>query len=375
MSTKPLLSLEVFSDLARNTVEGSPTVLAHVARHMTALRDCGTLQPIEGLDAYRINFVSQWNAWISGDDSPACIKEALYPFLDFAEQLLISAHFLTEDGRSCEKPYAYFVDAFETGLIHPFHLNAELYSFETGETARLRMEQWQPRLFRPNFDDVNFSTGTGSARHIDLEPISPAPILEQKILLTTGHMLAADWFRLPGFTETLDSEEDFDISSTQGREMQTLHYLSRRGVVSVCVGNTSPSVFLHENCLVVGEASDYDAPPSLARAGQVTTDYWWVTLIEREQLAALIAPPNQLSYEAACAMVDAYVADSSNNVVEITLEPGEHHLYFKGDHRAFTKHFAADEVSFPGVDPFFVLSGKPLTLKDTDSPKAPRARM
>ena len=73
-------------------------------------------------------------------------------------------------------------------------------------------------------------------------------------------------------------------------------------------------------------------------------------------------------------MVDAYVADSTNNVVDLTLEPGEYHLYFKGDHRAFTKHFAADEVSFPGIDPFFILSGKPLTLKDPNSPKPHRAR-
>ena len=373
MSTKPLLSLEKFSEIARNTTEGSSIIREYVARHMAALKDCGTLQPIEGLDAYRINFVSQWNQWISGDDSPACVAEALRPFLNFAEELLLMANLRLKDGQNCEKTHAIFVEAFDDGMIQPFHLNAELYSFETGETARLRMEQWQPRLFRTDFNDVDFSTGTGEARHIDLAPISRKPILEATISLKTGNLLAADWFRLPGFTKALDDANDFDINSTQGREAQTLHYLSHN-VVSVCVGNTSPSLFLHEGCLVAGAHSDLDVTPAIACAGRVLTDLWWVTLVEREQLATLIAAPNSLSFEAACARVDAYVADSSNNVVELTLDPGDYHLYFKGDHRDFAKRFAAEEASFSGVDPFFVLSAKPLTLEDRITKTATRPR-
>ena len=68
------------------------------------------------------------------------------------------------------------------------------------------------------------------------------------------------------------------------------------------------------------------------------------------------------------------MADSSKNVVELTLDPGDYHLYFKGDHRAFAKRFAAEEVSFSGVDPFFVLSGKPLTLEDRITKAATRPR-
>ncbi len=103
MSTMPPLSLETFSELARNTPDGKPVIREHVARHMAALKDCGTLHPIEGLDAHRINFVSQWNQWISGDDSPACVAEALRPFLNFAEELLFIAHLRLEDGQNCEK--------------------------------------------------------------------------------------------------------------------------------------------------------------------------------------------------------------------------------------------------------------------------------
>lgn len=373
MSIKLPLSLETFSELARNTQEGSSTIREHVARHMAALKDCGTLQPIEGLDAYRINFVYHWNQWISGDDSPACVAEALRPFLNFAEELLFIANLRLEDGQNCEKTYAIFVEAFANGMIPPFRLNAELYSFETGETARLRLEQWKPRIFRADYNDIDFGAGTGEARHFDLAPISPKPILEAKVSLKTGNLLAADWFRLPGFTNVLDNANDFDINSTQGREAQTLHYLSH-GVVSVCVGNTSPSLFVHEGCLIAGENSDLDITPDITRAGRVTTDLRWVTLVEREQLATLIAAPNNLSFEAACERVDAYVADSSKNVVELTLDPGEYHLYFNGDHRAFAKRFAAEEVSFSGVDPFFVLSAKPLTLQDRNAKTANRLR-
>jgi len=111
--------------------------------------------------------------------------------------------------------------------------------------------------------------------------------------------------RLPGFTKALDNANDFDINSTQGREAQTLHYLSHN-VVSVCVENTSPSLFVHEGCLMAGENSDLDITPDITRAGRVITDLRWVTLVEREQLATLIAAPNNLSFEAACERVDAY---------------------------------------------------------------------
>jgi len=37
MSTKPPLSLETFSELARNTLEGSSIIREYVARHMAAL--------------------------------------------------------------------------------------------------------------------------------------------------------------------------------------------------------------------------------------------------------------------------------------------------------------------------------------------------
>lgn len=104
------------------------------------------------------------------------------------------------------------------------------------------------------------------------------------------------------------------------------------------------------------------------------TDLWWVTLVEREQLAALIASSSTIPFYAASRMVDDYVADSSNHVVELTLDPGEYHLYFKGDHRAFAKSFAAEEVSCSGVDPFFVLSEKPLTLKNRHEMSASRPR-
>lgn len=374
MSAMPSLSLEMFSELARNTMEGTPAIREYVEKHMSALRDCGTLKPIEGLDEYRINFVSQWNQWISGDESPACVAEALRPFLNFSEELLFIAHLNLQDGRNCEKSYAIFVEAFDNGIIQPLHLNAGLYSFETGETCRLRMEQWQPRLFRADFPAVSFSAGTGKPRHIDLEPISPKPILEATVSLKTGNLLAADWFRLPGFTQTIDEGVDFDINSTQGREAQTLHYLSHN-VVSVCVGNTSPSLFAHEGCLVVGETSDEATKPEAASAGRILTDFWWATLVEREQLARLIASDSKTSYDDACKIIDAYVADPANNVVALNLEPGEYHLYFGGRHHEFKENFCAEEVSLKGIEPFFVLSDKPLTLKPLSQNNNNRPRL
>lgn len=340
---------------------------------LDALRQEGVLEPIPGSSGRRGTLIDAWNGMVTSDDSfrshPELAWERIVEW--FAHDLVFgTAYRAAEPGADAARMAEASAAAYETIVRRVDAGTFSWHEIREGETCattgdRLKVETtgWKLRM-------GGIDTKTG--RLVPMKPVERAAIREATFDFPTGDLLVADWFRLDAFNEAADSVKVPSLGSADGREAVTRAYARELGFLSVAVGNTSPTILEVDDALVFGwvdqDAEHGEDAPKIV--GEVCTDMWRTTIIEHGRLVDMVAA--SVGREEAVRMVDEYVAE--NGVARIRVEPGTHHVYFGGrEEEDFGDDFASDDLDVPtGIRPIFVLSPRPLSLREPVASEAGR---
>ena len=235
----------------------------------------------------------------------------------------------------------------------------------------------------------------------------PKPIRHVQMKCTSGIILMADWFRIPGFKEGVlgGLEEDYEvpsINSDAGVDLRTRDHFERLGLVRVHTTNSYPSVIRDGDLIRVGRYDDehdylwHEDPQNpgndirnpahaaeVEQLGNVCCDLWDVTFADRDVLADILldgariiaengnldGDGNELtglasSREEAFDLLDKYVEKHTSTCIEVP--PGQTlHLYMATgrDVSRFDQHFSSADVAVrPYIEDMFILSGTELDV-------------
>lgn len=335
---------------------------------LVELKEEGRFNAIENSEGYDTPFIRAWNGIASEDELFQNRPKKLWE--DVTNMLANKLAFNDLAGLAFRKDlpsaeeiasvYQQMVESIDQGTFPHFKISEFQSCLETGKTIAFEFQNWRCIAGMP-----------GRGRTFTPAPLpAPPKALEVSIDFPSGHVLAADWFRIPEFTQAIKqvdqkcSKED-SLNSREGRERAVKRYAEELGFVCVNVGNSSPNLFAGDDFVVVGLGDDNPRKPfKLKDHGNVCTDLWAVTLIDRQRLVEIIA--KQVPTEAAEAKVANYL--QSNGVIEFRVEPGAHHLYYHGHHETFgaklAEGFEIDGLKLGEVEaPFFLMTKQPLSPK------------
>lgn len=340
--------------------------------HLLHLAQNGQLAPFQHCEGRRIETVNLWNTlanrtpftrWQSAEQAEHLFTQILNASLSY--RLM----FPRKEWR--EQPELFDQALRSLARDGNFdRLEHEAYCFVTGHRHRIRLENWRPVLLQINVQRrLEPVTDNGPGEQMDTTTVA----------FPSGEVLASDWIRLEGFTkldkarEQRVSYEGEDIGCEQGR-MDAVRGCAAEGYLYVH-GGGERQLFQREGHLVVGYTDPNDTvSPAGKNHKKINGPLRGTLLIDRAVLEAKLveADPAKTLAEAK-AEVAAYVADKSNAVHRIQVQPGTHHLYFSGGSYTMKKQFASPEVDMAHLEPLFVLSDHPLTLgPDTPTPEAPK---
>lgn len=197
-----------------------------------------------------------------------------------------------------------------------------------------------------------------------ISPTTPDEVKHATITFKTGKLIYADMIRLRPFMDYLNkipdddgAVPDNDLSSSAGVAKRTAIH-AKQNIVHVYVGNSSPNIYSGEGKLTFGYHDKSDSQCQLGEfkdtGKNVCTDLWWVTLVDEADLLEILSI--SLSADEAKSAIDDFLSENEDGVGRLTVEPGEHHLYFHGDNYRIMNKFTTDDVDFGGLEHMFLLS-------------------
>jgi hypothetical protein len=250
-----------------------------------------------------------------------------------------------------------------------FDFDDRLFCHASGQNLTADFKNWSCELGVQTFptDPV-----TGRFRR-QVTPIVAGQIPAQgthtcTIPVPSGHLLVADWLRIPAFNELTkpvdDDEAGEAINSIAGRAERTRRYAERLGVVHVFGG--SPSLLTGHGVIKVGHLDPNAPEPTGGVAARISADLRWTTIVDRAHLVTLLTP--SLGAEGAEKEISAYerqMKRECQDLFHLHVAPGTHHLYFAGDYRTFSKtvgqSFASEGLYLEDFEsPGFALTADPL---------------
>lgn len=339
---------------------------AATAGHMAHLASEGKLGMPANAEHIQVNWLYYWKQLIEKPED----QEAAQSLGNLMRGVFIKPLYYLRDPKTAEQVHQAITDKVVQGNFGYYDMEPG-ECFNTGETIRLVMDNWQPTLGSVAFTEDHKSSFT---------PFAPGqltpPKLEHVVIpVPSGELLINDWFRVPGFTEMTDAiardNGNPDIGSTQGRADLSRIYAEKAGFVSVFVGGSFPHVIKRDGRLLVG-CVDIEGEIVVPGKdlGRVDTNLRWATMIDRQVLVDFLATATSpAEAEAAVATMEK---ESRQELIKVKLPPGEYHLYFAGREDVFEKEFKSNQVDMSAFErPMIVLSPDALDLKPVAS-KAPR---
>jgi hypothetical protein len=212
---------------------------------------------------------------------------------------------------------------------------------------------------------------------------APKSVRHIEMSLPSGVLVMADWFRIPGFKEGLDSildnDDHYEINYAKGLDARARDYFEKAGLVIVQVGNTSPAAFddtpgvwrmghVDEDDEIFwteeGERRDDVAMPE--EAWKTSTGLWANTFADREVVVDILMASG--AYPARDDALQALVEYSKEYGVSMTdLGVDRLHVYMPTGNGTlmddFEDVFRAAELDYPDWrNDAYVLSAAPLTV-------------
>jgi hypothetical protein len=219
---------------------------------------------------------------------------------------------------------------------------------------------------------------------VPLPPVdAPSSVRHLELSLPSGVLCMADWFRIDGFKEGLQSllggEDHYEINYATGLDARAKDYFEKAGLVIVQVGNTSPAAYadtpgvwrmgyVDEDHEIfwdeAGEPVPGTQPP--AKAWRTCTDLWANTFADREVIVDILMASDRYPDRADALMgLTEYAQEYGVSMTDLGVD--RLHLYLptgQGIHAGdFNEVFRAAELD-PAAwrEDVYVLSATPLTV-------------
>lgn len=258
------------------------------------------------------------------------------------------------DDAIIEKMHELFTRIMREGNFSP--LDTKMPSCEnSGTRLRLALEGWSPSLLR-------FDPETRNMVPLGEDDIEPANLQHLVIPMPSGTLLVSDWFSNEDFCKITHDllENTPSMESAEGCAERTRR-LASIGVAHVYAGNTCPDIFLDEERLILGHLHERYQDTGQHK-GAVTTDLWWITMVDKQVLIDLLA--RNTSIEQARAEVEEMIQCQDSPIISIQLDPGQYHLYCAGLYEQFPQLFDRGGVDLSVMErPMCVLSRNDLPMR------------
>jgi hypothetical protein len=278
-----------------------------VASHMLKLREQGRLLPIEVDERRGFKWTENWNKLVLGHD--VLLYELISPI---AQHVRYAARASTEVDR--RQVAADLLDgALGASSDVVFHIDGQCQI--TGSRAVIRIGSgWQLKLSRSRLRE-----GARGFDYSDFEPVPPPSMIQVHVDAPSGKILVADWFRLPDneFTEYCkDGEPEGSLSTQYGINLRTEFLAKSKGVLSIFVGNSSPSIYQDGNRLLLANLEEVTAHSGRKKLADTCTDLWWVTMMDEQLLRQRLGEFLHDQGKADSA-IDEYLESGQCEVIEV----------------------------------------------------------
>lgn len=339
---------------------------AAIAKYLAAVGASQPLACIPDADMFRRThrLAHAWNALAAGSIDDHQMARLARSF-DYA--LLVTGRSLSR-AKSRDEAYSMLVERVDSGTLEWFENDSHEECGSTGERVYFELHSWRPRLGTVDHQRRN-------SEFTALKPIPRPAVLHHRIPVPSGELLIADWFRIPAFTEAVEDPAaksyEYSINNAAGRA-RSVTWHAGHGFMSVCVGNTSPSIVVRGGQLVIAYVDEEMEGPPLEGdiVGNVCTDYWWASVIDRRILTDIVA--RSMQRDEAERLVDDMVQNQASDVTTVKVKPGMLHFYFTPKTEDM-QDFHADGVSVTSIGDLYAvasvteLSWKPRPATPVDS--------
>lgn len=340
--------------------------------YLSDMRDKNILTKIENSEGHNTFFSQGWNLFLDNKkDRYGRTIASTFDKLYFFETTPI---FNSNDRiKALDKSYKSLVKKINDGNFDNFTMPEDgCICYECSQKLKLSFENWIPKF--SVFEKVNGKTNY--RKFVKPEGCLPNTVINKKITFETGELLIADWIKLDEFLKVVDEDDENkwsderNLNYTIGRVNTTSRYADLFNFICVSVGNSSPHVFSNNGDLTIGclinkeydknaeiDEDNYDEYLPISseykEVAQVCTDFWGVTIIDKQQLIDILST----KYENANELVENYIKNSSNRFSVVQVPPGEYTLKFHGNYPQFDNLIEKDEfVSFPkNIEKFFMV--------------------
>jgi hypothetical protein len=228
-------------------------------------------------------------------------------------------------------------------------------NFASGKQSHIVMEDWTPQIYS--------ITKTGERK--DLCQMPDGIVFHSKINFPSGRLLVSDAVRVGNMGDILSELRMFlkiNINYAEHRIKRTAA-MAACAVVDVAMGDDGPSM-VHDpktGRLIAGNIGD-----AFPKAASVVHDYWGTTIIDRKTVVAYLrategrsGDPEKVEAEIN-AEIDSWLASSNYNS-EVTVAPGDWHLYWDDDRESIAKILGEAGYDLP-KNARFVLSPERLDV-------------
>ena len=189
-----------------------------------------------------------------------------------------------------------FVDAGTVAT--PTHVMDDmLVCFYSGGNMALALDGWNPTLYE--------TPRKGGKKLVVATPRDDRTLLRNSITFPTGRILVADKMPFAQVQAAIDSLPRLNINYTRNRIMRSTLLCQTQGIVQISVGNTDPSVHVHDGQVLVGRMEH------LAPQAGTETDLWMVTMVDMAHVLAMGVAQDE---------IDAALADGT--IESFTIPPG-----------------------------------------------------
>lgn len=310
-----------------------------VLAFMRDMAERGQLDVVPFSKGRQLPWADAWNRMVQQEDPGPFDESRLKEPLDMTCSLAMRY----------SKSYEEFIEEIKSCRVNVSAKECNL----TGEPIFTRMQNWAPALFK--YEKID-----GGSQFVPITEDPPAVGVQHiEIPMPSGELLLANWFGIDAFHEVVEANkwDRPSISTEFGQHQLSADYAKKFGFMSIECGNTSPEIFKQNDKIIVGHGSNEPeadrSKPEGKVVGQITTDLWWVSAIDRQTLTSIVSLKE--GPEKAESQVAAFIEDPSNGVIRLTLPPGEPlHAYFKSD-RSLGKNHDTDGAHLDGFETVFVV--------------------
>lgn len=343
---------DITDDFMKNHTE-------HFMAFLAQARSEHHLGEIEHSETHNSNFVHIWNKFLNEPESLNQYDKH-HVLNTLMQPLLFEANYYREDEKitdeSLVQRYEHLIERLNTGAFtddSPLSsiTLTEHYCFECGAKMKLFFNHWHPEL-------KVFGKFDGKYEYRCPEPCIGEKLHTLSLEVKGTELLAADWFRIPAFTEAVDTHYEFDINCAKGQLDEAKYLLEKFNVAKISMGNMVPHMFMKGDLVVAGyEDEEAQTPHDFTDLGRVCCDLWAITLLEADTLVKIVAEKQNISEADARLMVDKYL-DETDYIVRIPVQPGQYDIRIANNYQDFKKKAREDDSiawDTDGIEPFFII--------------------